>query len=445
MMKKTIFLAMSLAACGDDPAPVLRPDAPPSGPDAPPGAMTIMVPAGDITTATRWAAPNTYVLEGPVFVTGGTLTVEPGVTVKGQPGSALTITAAAKLEAVGSPAAPIVFTSSQATPSAGDWGGLVMLGRAPINVTGGTNLIEGFAASAGDRIEYGGADAMHDCGTLSYARIEYAGFELSTDNELNGLTLGGCGAGTTIDYVQVHKGLDDGIEIFGGTVGLRHVVISQADDDGLDVDLGWTGSAQFVVVQQQPGVGDRAFEWDSNNSDNEAMPRSAPTVWNVTLIGGNGDAGEPQGGMHLRRGVAGSIGNGIVAYFTEVAVDIGGTSTAAQFGLGALRLQHIYFMKSTAADVWPAGFDGMPEDDCIPEMPCFDEATAIGMDETNHMNVDPMLAAPMSATAPSWMPAAASPVLTGCGMPPAGLDQTATYCGAFSTTDWTAGWTRFAE
>jgi hypothetical protein len=451
MNKISIALALSLAACGggsglgdDDNTPLPDADV---GIDTPPGVTVVSVPGGDISVDTHWTADHVYVLEGYVFVTGGTLTIDAGTTVKGKNGSALTITKDATLSAVGTASQPIVFTSAATTPASGDWGGLVMAGKAPINVTGGTNNIEGFASSYGDRIAYGGTDATHNCGTLTYARIEYAGFALAVDNELNGLTLTACGSQTVIDYVQVHLGLDDGIEIFGGTVNIKHVVITQPDDDGLDWDLGWSGKAQFVVVQQKLGRGDKGIEADNNRNDNELLPRSAPELWNVTLIGSDGAATDPQGGMHLRRGTAGKINNAIVAYFPKFAVDVDGVSSTNQFTDAGLQLSNTYFVKGTSSSAaWPANFDvgsGGTQNDCPTVSTCLDEATSIGGAGTNHVDMDVMLGDAKSLTAPSFKPAAISPVLAGCGTPGAGFDASATFCGAIGATDWTAGWTAY--
>jgi hypothetical protein len=453
-MKKHLSLFTALAlwgACdsgsgltGDD---TPEPDAAPM-PDAPPGMKVVDVPAGDISVDTTWTSDTIYTLKGYVFVTGGTLTIQAGTTIKGDNGSALTITKDAKINAVGTADKPIVFTSSAATPTSGDWGGVVLLGKAPINVTGGTNKIEGFPDSYGERIVYGAVtpDAVHDCGKLRYARVEYAGFALAVNVELNGLTMGGCGSATEIDYVQSHLGLDDGIEIFGGTVNVKHLVITQPDDDGLDWDLGWTGSAQFVIVQQKQGRGDKGFESDNNPNNNDATPRSAPEVWNVTLIGGDGPAADKkQGGMHLKRGTAGKINNAIIAYWNQFGVDVDGTSSVNQFGTG-LTIKNTFFLKSTnATAVWPVGFDvgaNMMQNDCAGAV-CFDEQAQIGGDATNRLDVDPLLSNPKNMTAPSFVPMAGSPVLTGCATPPAGFDTTATFCGAVGTADWTSGWTKY--
>jgi hypothetical protein len=363
MKKLSWIAALALAACGggsglgdDDDQPMPDAFVPPV--DTPPGVTIVNVPAGDIAVDTTWTANHIYVLEGYVWMTGRTLTIEPGTVIQGKNGSALTITKDAKLNAVGTVDKPIVFTSAAATPASGDWGGLVMLGKAQINVVGGTNNVEGFPTSFGQRIAYGGTDGAHDCGKLKYARIEYAGFALAVDNELNGLTLGGCGTATQVDYVQVHLGLDDGVEIFGGSVNVRHIVITQPDDDGLDWDRGWNGTAQFVVIQQKLGRGDKAIEADNNNNDNELLPRSAPQIWNMTLIGADGATTDPQGGMHLRRGTAGKVNNSIIAYFTKFAADVDGTSSVNQFNANNLAIKNTYFVKGTnSTAVWPTNFD----------------------------------------------------------------------------------------
>lgn len=443
-----LSLALSpLVACSDDDSndddDMMDPDPPP------PDSNQVNVAAGDITADTTWVASKTYTLKGQVFVTGGTLTIEAGTVIKGDPGSVLVITKTAKLNAVGTAAKPIVFTSSTSPARSGDWGGVVMLGDAPINVTGGKNKIEGFPDSIGVKIEYGGATAAHDCGKLKYARIEYAGFRFGTDNELNGLTLGGCGSATEIDYVQSHLGLDDGVEIFGGTVNVSHLVITQPDDDGLDWDLGWNGTAQFVIVQQKSGLGDKGFEADNNNSNNEATPRSSPALWNVTLIGGDSPAAKKQGGMHLRRGTAARINNAVIAYFNQFPVDVDGASSVGQWNGGGLSVKNTYFMKATAtASLWIPDFDKsmvngvLTENDCVSGA-CFDEQTALTAEATNKFDVDPLLGDAKNLTAPNWKPNGGSPVLTGCGTPPAGFDTQATFCGAIGTTDWTAGWTAY--
>ncbi len=438
-----LLVAAALGACSDDDE---GDDIDPPDDDPPPTETQVFVPAGELAGDTTWVASKTYTLRGQVFVTAGTLTIEPGTVIEGDAGSVLVITKNAKLSAVGTAAKPIVFTSSAAAARSGDWGGVVLLGAAPINVTGGKNKIEGFPDSVGVKIEYGGSDAAHDCGKLVYARIEYAGFRFGTDNELNGLTLGGCGTATEIDYVQSHLGLDDGVEIFGGTVDVRHLVITQPDDDGLDWDLGWSGRAQFIIIQQKAGLGDKGFEADNNNSNNDALPRSSPEIWNVTMIGGDSPMAKKQGGLHLRRGTAARISNSIIAYFNQFPVDVDGASSVGQWNSGGLSLAHTYLLKAAAGPLWMADFDkaGNPlaENDCVAGV-CLDEQAALTAETTNQLDTDPMLGDAKNLTAPNWKPANGSPVLTGCGTPGAGLDPTATFCGAIGATDWTAGWTAY--
>jgi hypothetical protein len=399
---------------------------------------------GEITTATTWTAGNTYHLKSHVFVKT-TLTIEAGTKIVGDAGTSLVITTDGKLDAQGTADAPIVFTSSIPAGSreAGDWGGVVLLGKAPINVAGGTEKIEGFPDGE-TRTTYGGSDAAHDCGTLKYARIEFAGFELAPDNELNGLSVGGCGTGTTIDYVQVHKGADDGVEVWGGGVQIRHILVTQTDDDGLDWDFGWVGGAQYVVIQQNALVGDNGIEADNQKDDNDAMPRSAPTIWNISLIGSNaepGAAGKTQRGMTLRRGTAALLHNALITGFADAPYNIADASTVAQIDAGALALKNsILFDNANQNEPALAAEAGDDDDDGGYD----DTLFATAADSANRYE-DPQLGAPFDLAAPDFKPAAGSPALTGGGTPGAGFDAAGTFVGGVGETDWTAGWTDFSE
>src|SRR5690606_25198082 len=261
------FLALSfgvslLAGCpGDDPD---------NQPNPNPDEEDIVEVAAEISGDTTWTADKTWLITQNTFVTGGTLTIEPGTVVMGEGSSALVISRDAKIHAKGTAEAPIVMTSAKVegerTP--GDWGGLVVLGRAAINSAGGEQQVEGFPANTPSTLFGGGAnpDDAHDCGVMEYLRIEFAGYILAGDNETNGPTLAGCGTDTVVNHVHVHMGSDDGVEIFGGSVNIRNIVISRVQDDSLDWDLGWTGKAQFVVIQQDPVHGNYGFEADSNGS-----------------------------------------------------------------------------------------------------------------------------------------------------------------------------------
>ena len=152
----------------------------------------------------------------------------------------------------------------------------------------------------GDTGEYGGTDPEDSSGILRYVRVEFAGIEFSPDNELNGIAFQGVGSGTVVDYVQVHFNQDDGIEFFGGTVNAKHLYCTGIRDDSFDWTDGWTGKGQFWVAQQRGDDADNGFEADNNGDDNEANPRSNPTIYNVTLVGGSGRTGKRYGSAATR-------------------------------------------------------------------------------------------------------------------------------------------------
>ncbi|MHA7634708.1 hypothetical protein [Corallococcus sp. M7] len=439
-----------LAGCGDD-----EPNNTPDGGDP---QATEQDVKGSITGDTTWKAGTTYTLKEYVFVESGTLTIEPGVTIKGDQGSALVITREAKLNAVGTAEKPIVFTSSQAagTRAAGDWGGVVLLGKAKINVAGGENTIEGFFATSGDtRTKYGGQDDAHDCGKLKYARIEFAGYELAEDNELNGLTTGACGSATDIDYVQVHKGADDGVEMFGGTAGLKHIVISQPDDDGLDYDLGWRGKVQFLVVQQNATVGNRAIEASGNKNDNVAQPHSVPEIWNATFFGSGRPAGTApaQEGLVFNTGAGGLLRNVIVANFADSAIDVDGTASAALWNAATpeLSIQNALFWNNKGDSVSIPNAPN-PKKDASgtvtdPDVSKFAEAEKVLATGLNNKVLDAQLTAAANLEAPNFTPATGSPALNpdNAATPGAGFDTSARFVGAVGTTNWLAGWTAFPK
>jgi hypothetical protein len=398
----------------------------------------------DVTADETWTADNVYCLNTHIFVTDATLTIEPGTTILGGPDSSLVVTTTGLLDAPGTAEAPIVFTSGQPEGSraAGDWGGVVLLGLAPINVPGGENAVEGFDANT-PGINYGGDDDTHNCGTLTYVAIEFAGFELSPDNELNGLTLGGCGSDTFLDFIQVHLGADDGIEFFGGTASVTHAIVTQPDDDGLDWDFGWSGTAQFFIVQQNPDVGNHGIEADNNEDDPTIDPVSNPTIWNLTLIGSGVEpatAGKTQGGMMLRRGTMGQINNAIVAFFADFAMDIDQPETATNLEAGDLAVLDSSIFENAGGEDFPAELDAIAEDEVDDEI---DEGAFFLGDPSLVFGEDPLLTDPLNLDAPSFFPLDKSPVLGTGATPPAPFDDTATYLGAIGDVDWTEGWTAY--
>jgi hypothetical protein len=399
----------------------------------------------EITADTTWTADQPVELADLVFVThNATLTIEAGTQILGDAGSALIITRGARLDAQGTAATPIVFTSSKTVGERqrGFWGGVVLLGSAPVNV--GTGQIEGIDASD-TRGAYGGTDSSSNCGTLRYVRVEFAGYTLGADNELNGLTVGGCGSGTTLDYIQIHMGEDDGIEFFGGNADLRHAVISRPADDGLDWDEGFSGRVQFLVVQQEAAVGDNGFEADNLETNNDATPRSQPTIYNATLIGGN-DTAAAQRAMTLRRGTAGEIWDILMTGFGEGSIDIRDTATVNQIDQGNLSLGALLFfhMGPDGSTYFPAETGDGDDDGGFDESAYFHDSN-----RDARFDQDPKLGACFNLDTPNFIPAADSPAADGVVPISDGwFDTTADYIGAFqpgATSTWMDGWTSFPE
>ena len=307
--------------------------------------------AASIAEPTTWQAGRTYRLDGLVFVESGTrLVIEPGVTVVGGPGAALIVTRHATIQARGTSTEPIVFTSAkpEGERASGDWGGVVLLGNAPINR--GQASVEGIAR--GDRrATFGGDDPASSCGVLEYVRIEFAGYPFGADNELNGLTLGGCGRGTHVRYVQVHRGTDDGIEILGGTVDLKYVFVSHAGDDSFDWDMGWTGRSQFVVIQQHPDMGDSGLEGNNWRDRPSAPPISKPRIYNVTMVGSR-NPDRAQRAIVVRHGSGGDFRNFVITGFPLESIDLrGGAHRLAHRVEDALLRQHRHVEDRTGRGV----------------------------------------------------------------------------------------------
>lgn len=280
-------------------------------------------------------ANTEYVITGPVLMASGTtLTIPAGMTIKAQPvgvNAFIAIQQGARINAVGSASQPIIFTSNAGTPSAGDWGGLVLCGRAPINSTADGS--EDTATSEVGSLSYGGNVPTDNSGTLSYVRIQYAGGAIDGNAELNGLSLYAVGNGTTINHIQVYEGSDDGVEFFGGTVNVSQVAVVNCEDDSIDWTEGFTGTLTDVYVQHGASH-DKAFECDGYNTDfsNEGGYFSAPTVTNVTVIG-TGIAGNEA--FRLREGTQGIFTNVVVTDFEE-AFDLDGDTGINTTGQGVI-------------------------------------------------------------------------------------------------------------
>lgn len=226
-----------------------------------------------------------------------TLNIEPGVIVYGGTGvSWLHVNRGNRINAVGTPTAPIIFTSRDnvlglnTEDSSGQWGGVVLSGRAPVTdcsapaATPGTAACERQVEGAVDPALYGGDKPADNSGRMSYVQIRFSGFVLSGNSELQALTTGGTGTGTVLSHIQTHNSSDDGAEFFGGRVNARYLVFTGAEDDGIDTDVGIKANFQYVIAVQRPNVGDSMIEADSDNALDGNIPRQNTRLSNATLI-----------------------------------------------------------------------------------------------------------------------------------------------------------------
>ena len=266
-------------------------------------AATIVNVTTDITTSTTWTTGKTYKLAGLIYVrNNAVLTIQPGVVVKGNfasSGTALIITKGAKLNAIGTASSPIVFTSGKTVAQGrqpGDWGGIILLGKAGLNVNNGVNNIEGITANVNTEFGGGLSPINNDnSGTLKYVRIEFGGYVFSPNNEINGLTMGAVGTGTSIEYIQVSYTNDDGFEWFGGSVNCKHLVSYRNLDDDFDTDFGYKGVVQFGLAVRDPSIADNpsvstseGFESDNNpggTASPSGLDSTSSIFTNITAIG----------------------------------------------------------------------------------------------------------------------------------------------------------------
>jgi len=417
----------------------------------------------DITANTTWSASNIYLMKKQfVYVTDGvTLTIQPGTIIKGDEASksTLVVERGARLVAEGTETSPIVFTSNQPVGqrSYGDWGGVVLVGRAPVNRP------EATAMEGGIRGQFGGDVPNDNSGILKYVRIEFPGVALtsSSNSEINGLTLYAVGSGTVIDHVQVSYSGDDSFEWFGGTVNCKYLVAHRGFDDDFDADWGYTGKVQFGVSLRDPNVADQSssngFESDNFSGDGTpatgpraGLPLTEPTFANISIFttaqtpSANPTpapgSGPYQSAMHLRRNTAISIFNSVfVGYPEGLRLDNAGTLVnvnESKLQLRGITLANVtspYLGRNTVTDAQAETFftTAAFQNQVVTQA----NLGTLGLN-TNAFNL----------TTPNFLPNAGSPLLTGAIWDGKGADayfEKVAYKGAFGTTNWTAGWTNF--
>ncbi|WP_081170610.1 hypothetical protein [Niastella populi] len=396
---------------------------------------------GNISESRTLTADKKWTLKGYVYVTNGaTLTIEPGTVIVGDVDvkAALCVERGGKLIAEGTAAKPIVFTSGKPAGSRapGDWGGIVLLGKAKTNRSA-TPVIEGGL----DR-PYGGSDDADNSGSLKYVRIEFAGIAAFAGSEINGLTLGGVGSGTTLENIQVSYGNDDGYEFFGGTVSGKRLVTYACSDDDFDFDYGFTGKIQYGVVLKDPNTVDNGddnngIECDNDGSATTATPFTRPNLSNFTFVGPNNASNNVRHkyGNRFRRASRFSLRNSIIMGYNAGGFVMESDATAQAYVDG----NSLFKNNLVHAVVKPyVGVSAVISDADVKT-----KAESEGC-ITYTDAADIKLTAPFAISAPDITPATGSPALAGADF--GGMDsffETTTFRGAVGTTNWMKDWTSF--
>ncbi|MCB0726023.1 MAG: T9SS type A sorting domain-containing protein [Ignavibacteriae bacterium] len=420
--------------------------------------------SSSITSNTTLSRTTTYIMKGFNYIqSGATLTIEPGTKIYGdfETKGTLIIQRGAKIYANASANDPIVFTSEKPAGqrAAGDWGGIIILGRSAINTSTGADSaeIEGFGPGLGPI--YGGQPVINDdsSGVLRYVRIEFPGVNLTgvSGNEINGLTMGGVGSRTVIDYVQVSFSGDDSFEWFGGNVNCKHLIAYKGIDDDWDTDNGFRGSVQFGLSVRDTGLVDistsNGFESDNNNNtpNNYNTPRTKPVFSNMTVIGPYGEIGWNVSslwgrGGHLRRNTQLSAYNSIImAWKVGLRFDGSGVGNAAQADTIQIR-NTILAGNIRLADSTGTGSFSPQEWLRTPAFgnTIFDVNSSVQL--TAPFSIYPEVPLP-GTNVNNWMPLGGSPALSGANFNNpnlAGLEQV-TFRGAFGTENWSDNWAQF--
>lgn len=436
---------------------------------------------GRINADTVLRKANSYILKGIVYMVGNhTMTIEAGTVIKGSfSGSdvaALVITRGSKIIAPGTATDPIIFTSLSPNPQSGDWGGIVLCGKAGYNLsyngTAGLYQVEGGIDNANGDGLAGSGDAIaptpvanDNSGVLQYVRIEYAGYAFQPDKEINSLTMAAVGSGTIIDHIQVTYAKDDAFEWFGGSVNCSYLIAYKTQDDDFDTDNGYNGKVQFGLVLRDSLIADistsEAFESDGNATGTTAAPKTTAIFSNITAIGPRATLNNLgstlfRGATHIRRNSGISIFNSIIMGWPRgIEIDATtGTSTALNIEDSTLRLRNI----TLAGNTVNTRFTGTPGATITNDATFLSWFTGAYYNNDILANTaDAKLIQPYNYAAPDPTPFAGSngnqKILTGGGFTDPKFtgdtffDKTVTFRGAIAPagplTSWWKGWTKF--
>jgi hypothetical protein len=395
------------------------------------GAKVATISA-DITADRTLYADTLYTISGFVHVANGaTLTIQPGTVIHGDYntlGSSLFVLRGARIEAVGTADAPIIFTSSRPVGQRqpGDWGGLILVGNAPINRSAPVLLEGSNTGATNPAIDYsGGTDDADDSGELRYVRVEFAGYAPAQDAELNSFTFAAVGSGTQLSFLQSMSGLDDSFEFFGGSADASHIVSYESGDDHFDLSEGYQGRMQHLIAYQTrvliPRAGAGNVSNDPQGIENDgcaganctngqnSTPLNIPLVANFTLVGtgpGVVDATSGGIGMMLRRGTGGYYVNGVIARWPRAAISLRDAATNDRITAGDLELRNLLLADVTTVFQASSGSNVQFTVDLA--------ANAIEQTATTTAGLFTAFAAqPTTAEQLDWTPAAASPAATG--------------------------------
>ncbi len=430
--------ALSFSSCSKDddettPEPTPTPDS----------GKPVVELAGSTGTDRMLDSDTIYLIKGYYYVTSpAVLTIEAGTVIKGDKATkgALIITRGAKIIADANASNPIVFTSNQpaGSRSYGDWAGVIVCGKAPVN----QGLDVAYEGGAVPGATYGGTDAADNSGIIRFVRIEFAGIAINTNQEVNGLTLGGVGSGTIIENVQVSYSGDDSFEMFGGTVNLKNIIAFRGWDDDFDTDFGYSGQIQFAVALRDPNNADQSgsngFESDNDATGTTAAPYTSARISNVSIFGPLATASKVinsnyKRGAHLRRNTNQSIYNSVIAGYPTAGLVLDGALVEANAVANTLQFRNNVISGCTTPYSIVSGTGALDIASWFSSNGNTTYTDNTSLDVNDGFNL----------TAPNFLPKGTSPLLSGADFTGLGGFDVVSYRGAFGSTDWTAGWANY--